>query len=157
MLKINPVRKTLLFFPVALLLGIIMFYGGGIFLYKIQLTATPAPGGFVNPKFDLIQVTEPAVDSKISSPVKVSGQARGYWFFEASFPVKIVDAKGVVLGQGVAQAKTDWMTQEFVAFDALVEFSQSDDSNGFIILEKDNPSGLPENANELRWPVEFSP
>ena len=36
-------------------------------------------------KFDLIQAINPRPGQVITSPIIITGQARGYWFFEASF------------------------------------------------------------------------
>lgn len=105
---------------------------------------------------DKIKVNSPKPDDVISSPIEVSGEARGTWYFEASFPVKIEDEKGNVLGQGPAQAEGEWMTENFVPFKASIKFDPKDNERGYIVLEKDNPSGLPENAESIRIPVQFS-
>ncbi|MGB9743628.1 MAG: Gmad2 immunoglobulin-like domain-containing protein, partial [Minisyncoccales bacterium] len=107
------------------------------------------------PKEDLIQVESPIANETISSPLIVKGRARGNWFFEASFPVKLLDENGNILAQTYASAKGDWMTTEFVSFEAEIVFSAPSASKGILILEKDNPSGLPEHADELRIPVFF--
>ncbi|MCJ7786739.1 GerMN domain-containing protein, partial [Patescibacteria group bacterium] len=78
-----------------------------------------------------------------------------YWFFEASFPIKLVDEKGNELGIAIAQAQSDWMTEDFVPFEAELHFELPVTEKGTLILEKDNPSGLLENADELRIPVKF--
>lgn len=102
-----------------------------------------------------VVVFSPQADVVITSPVTISGQARGLWFFEASFPVKIVDANGQLLGIAPAQAQADWMTEDFVPFQTIVEFTQPSTSSGFIVLAKDNPSGLPEHDAEIRLPIRF--
>jgi hypothetical protein len=107
-------------------------------------------------KQNLIRVSPPAPNDLIKSPLTIKGQARGTWFFEASFPVRILDSNGVQLGAVPAQAKADWMTQEFVDFEATLDFQTSTTATGTLILEKDNPSGLPENSDELRVPIRFS-
>lgn len=108
-------------------------------------------------KSDLIRVTNPLPNQAIKSPLEVSGKARGNWFFEASFPVKLVDDNGILLAAAVAQAQADWMTEDFVLFKAELKFSAPESSRGELILEKDNPSGLPENSGELRIPIIFEP
>lgn len=90
----------------------------------------------------------------ISSPLVVFGEAKG-WYFEASFPVRIQDEDGNILVVAPAQAKSDWMTNEFVPFETKLEFKPSTRSRGFVILEKDNPSGLEENAESVQIPVIF--
>ncbi len=99
-----------------------------------------------------IRVEFPELDDLIKSPLEFKGEAHGSWFFEASFPVKIIDESGNVLGQTVARAKSDWMTDEFVPFEGKIEFTPLAE-NGYIVFEKDNPSGLPENAEEYKIPV----
>ena len=111
--------------------------------------------GNVLEKTDLIRLDTPQPNETIESPLTVKGEARGYWFFEADFPVKLLNAKGEVITIAIAQAKSDWMTEEFVPFEAILEFQNPGTEKGTLILEKDNPSDLPENADELRIPVTF--
>ena len=108
------------------------------------------------PKEDLISVEEPSAYEEISSPLVLKGKARGLWFFEASFPVRLIDENGKELTVAIATAKTDWMTTDFVDFEAELNFPIPATQKGFLIFEKDNPSGLPEHADELRVPVVFS-
>lgn len=103
----------------------------------------------------LITVATPLPQSLVGSPVTVTGEARGYWFFEASFPITVTDAAGTVLGTGYATAGDSWMTEDFVPFTGTVTFTATTDS-GFIIFHKDNPSGLPENDDSFSVPVRFS-
>ncbi len=106
-------------------------------------------------KDDLIWVSTPLPNQVVASPLTISGQARGNWFFEASFPVKLLDANGKVLAQAPAQATGDWMTTEYVPFTLSLPFTKPTTATGTLVLEKDNPSGLPQNASELRIPVRF--
>jgi hypothetical protein len=106
-------------------------------------------------KDDLIRIATPRPNAVIASPLTVSGMARGSWFFEASFPVKLFDGNGELLSQGIAQAQSDWMTKEFVPFEATLIFAVPPTSMGTFVLLKDNPSGLPENEDELHVPVRF--
>ncbi|MDP2860221.1 MAG: Gmad2 immunoglobulin-like domain-containing protein, partial [bacterium] len=91
----------------------------------------------------------------ISSPFVVEGKARGTWFFEASFPVDLVDEYNKHLAIGVAQAQEDWMTEDFIDFKVQLEFVAQEDINGFLIFRKDNPSGLSENDKEFIVPVKI--
>jgi hypothetical protein len=109
-------------------------------------------------KSDLIVLTSPAPYDTINSPVSLTGKARGYWFFEASFPVTVVNWDGLIIGEGIATAGGEWMTEEFVPFTASITFTVDPDvysKNGALILQRDNPSGLPENDNALEIPVIF--
>lgn len=93
--------------------------------------------------------------SVIQSPVTLHGKARGNWFFEASFPVRVLDAQGNVVGESTARADANWQTVEYVPFTATVNFSQPKTDTGFIEFAKDNPSGLPEMEASTRMPVRF--
>lgn len=111
-------------------------------------------------KADLIQLTNPRPGQKITSPLTVTGQARGYWFFEASFPVVLTDWDGRIIAEGVAQAEGEWMTEEFVPFAVTLTFDTPTAGDpavnrGSLILQKDNPSGLPEHDDALEIPVVF--
>lgn len=106
-------------------------------------------------KLDLIRLTAPTPSSVATSPLTISGQARGFWFFEASFPVKLLDENGQELGTGIAQAQSDWTTPDFVPFSAALNFRSPTTKKGTLVLQKDNPSGLPANDDQLRIPVKF--
>ncbi len=107
-------------------------------------------------KTNLIVLDAPLLHATVNSPLLVSGKARGSWFFEASFPIYLLDSHGNMLGQGIAQAQSDWMTSDFVPFTATITFTadaQIVGDAGTLVLQKDNPSGLPEHDNSLRVPV----
>lgn len=112
----------------------------------------------INSKADLIVVDDPAVYAPIASPVTVTGSARGYWYFEASFPIVVVDWNGLIIGEGYATAQGDWMTEEFVPFEGTITFDLPEDTpykRGTIIFKKSNASGLPEHDDALEIPVHF--
>lgn len=104
---------------------------------------------------DIIKVTVPESGSTVSSPLHIEGQARGSWYFEASFPVKLLDANGKQLASAPAQAQGEWMTNDFVPFKIDLTFETPITETGTLVLEKDNPSGLPQNTDEIRIPVKF--
>ena len=45
--------------------------------------------------------------------------------------------------------------KEFVPFSINIEFNKPATERGWVVFEKDNPSGLPENADSLKIPVAF--
>jgi hypothetical protein len=107
-------------------------------------------------KTDLIRLDNPRPNQEISSPLKISGEARGSWFFEGSFPVVLTNQDGQTIAEGIATAEGEWMTAEFVPFSVDLNFTMPDNSKqGTLILKKDNPSGLPENDDALEIPVQF--
>ena len=107
----------------------------------------------------LIVIDTPQTGSIITSPVTITGKARGPWFFEASFPISIVNWDGLIIGEGIATAKGDWMTEDFVPFSATISYTTASNTpyaRGAIILRKDNPSGLPEHDDAREIEVQFS-
>ncbi len=78
---------------------------------------------------------------EVLSPIKIVGKARGSWFFEASFPIELVDSDGNTIGRAIATADGDWMTTNFVNFTAELEYKKSTSTNrALLVLNKDNPS-----------------
>jgi len=106
-------------------------------------------------KMDLIRIDTPRPNQKIESPLSVKGEARGYWFFEGDFPITLADVNGIVIAESFASAKGEWMTEDFVQFETILEFEKPGSNKGTLILHKDNPSGLPENEDSLEIPVIF--
>jgi len=104
----------------------------------------------------LIRVTVPSLGARVTSPIVFSGSARGTWYFEASFPVIVLDATGKEIGHSIAKAKGDWMTPEFVPFEGTVTLESTPTATGTMVFKKDNPSG--DSALDLSYsvPVAFS-
>jgi hypothetical protein len=120
--------------------------------YNINLTQNQ-----VN-KMDLIRVFFPNPNETIQSPLTITGEARGSWFFEASFPVVLVNWDGLIIAQGIAKAQSDWTTTNFVPFEAKLTFTVDPkiySQKGALILRKDNPSGLSKNDDALEIPIIF--
>ncbi|MFA5368661.1 MAG: Gmad2 immunoglobulin-like domain-containing protein [Candidatus Paceibacterota bacterium] len=109
--------------------------------------------GNQEPEAVLIKVENPQLNQEIQSPFIINGEAVGYWFFEATFPIKLLDENGNIIKQTYAQAQEDWMTEKFVPFESVLFFSIPKDQQGTLVLQRDNPSGLPQNDGELRIPV----
>jgi Immunoglobulin-like domain of bacterial spore germination len=97
----------------------------------------------------------PILGAEVSSPLEISGSAAG-WYFEATFPVKLLDANGDILASGQARATDDWMTENFVPFTAELSFSKPTTTTGMLIFKNDNPSGDPTRDEEVDVPVRFS-
>ncbi len=103
-----------------------------------------------------IFVTLPLTGQEIKSPLAIEGQARGFWYFEASFPVMLTNWDGLIIAQGIATAQEEWMTEDFVPFKAELTFTKPEyGERGSLILKKDNPSGLPEHDDAIEVPIVF--
>jgi hypothetical protein len=133
--------------------------------HSLNSTLSPTPtSGDMAEKPNLIRVFAPRINTIVSSPLAIEGEARGNWYFEASFPVVLTDWDGRIIVEHYAQAKTDWMTADFVPFETTLEFESpafpgTDENHfsrrGYLILKKDNPSGLPQYDDAIEIPVLF--
>jgi hypothetical protein len=114
-------------------------------------TSTPMKVGTTSPLvFDTF--TSEAI---VTNPLILTGKAPGTWYFEASFPVRIEDTAGNILGQGSAEATEDWMTAKLVPFKLKITFKKTNAEDGFVIFHNDNPSGDSKNSKEVRVPIVF--
>lgn len=124
-----------------------------------QATSTPVqsttPSTSGNATAKEIRNVNVKANDVLTSPLTVTGEAAG-WYFEASFPVQLLDGTGKIIAQGPAQAQGDWMTTNFVPFKATLTFAKPATATGTLVLRNDNPSGLPENDRFLRIPVRFT-
>ena len=106
-------------------------------------------------KVDDIRVNNPKPDDLVKSPLVITGEARGNWFFEANFPMMIMDETGKIIGTAIAEAQGEWMTEKFVPFTAKLKFSPGASKIGFLILNNDDPSGDPAKLKSVSIPVRF--
>lgn len=121
---------------------------GRTFAEEIQQKAE-----YVNSSEDNIKVELPAPGNVVGKEFSVVGKARGSWYFEASFPVEVVDENGKVLFQGPAQAEGDWMTTEFVPFKIDIKVPDTYIGPATIVLKKDNPSGDSTKDASVKIPI----
>lgn len=100
-----------------------------------------------------IKIDNLSVNSTVKSPLIIKGSARGSWFFEASFPVKLVDGENNIIASGIAMATANSLTEDFVPFEVKLEFNNQEKKKGVIVFKNDNPSGMLENDVYYRIPV----
>lgn len=139
------------------LLGVLFFYNPvkGPTISSISPTATSS---MVSADGTLSVDAASLGDNGLAvSPLVITGSVRGGgWFFEATFPVKIVDGDGItVLGTSFARAESDWMSTGTVPFRSSLTFSSPKYATGTLILMNDNPSGDPSKLKTLIIPVRF--
>lgn len=103
----------------------------------------------------VIKVYVPTSGSSVASPIVVMGEVPGSWSFEASFPVKLLDAKGNIVAQAPAQLLGDWMTDKPVPFTAKLTYTSALSGEGTLLLQKDNPSGLEANDDSASMPLKL--
>jgi hypothetical protein len=103
----------------------------------------------------LIELYNPLPGDQIQSPLAIEGMAKGPWYFEASFPVYLLNAAGDTIARVPAESQGEWMTENMVPFKATLEFTPPAGDSGTLIFARSNASGLPEHDDELRVPIKF--
>ena len=101
-----------------------------------------------------IKLISPQKDDTVSGILQMLGEAPGKWFFEGGFPVKILDENEKEIAQGRVSSYGEWMKDGLIPFHAELDFSK-DSGSGWLVLQKDNPSGMAENGQDYRIPVQF--
>jgi hypothetical protein len=154
---VHQLNKTLVYFLIFTIIS-------SLLAYKIVTSAYDNVGGETSlpaqtvgiNKADLIKVFTPAPNTLVQSPLLVKGEARGKWYFEGSFPISLLDGNGTELVRSPAEAQGKWMTNDFVPFQATLNFNSPTTSTGTLVLKKDNPSGDPAYDDNFSVPVNFS-
>ncbi|MDO8592815.1 MAG: GerMN domain-containing protein [bacterium] len=129
---------------------LIIFAGAWAYFNSKKISQPPsAPAEII--------VDSPRPNQTVASPFLLKGKARGNWYFEASFPVRLLDDRDKELLVVPVQAKGDWMTADYVPFEQLVAYHISATTSAVLVLQNDNPSGLPELAKEIRVTLTLNP
>jgi len=117
-------------------------------------SATPAkssaaPAATVKTSNDLLEVTSPIPNQKVTSPVKVSGKSN---FFEAHTSIKVVDDNGKVLAHTFATAG-GWMDKLY-PFSKSVHYDKPSSPKGSVeVFEESAKDGSA--VNKVSIPVTF--
>jgi hypothetical protein len=106
-----------------------------------------------NATADQIVPESPYPGAVVGKTFGITGKARGTWYFEASFPIEVLDMNGKSLATGHADAQGDWMTEDFVQFKSEITVPASYIGKATLVLKKDNPSGLPEHEASISFPI----
>ena len=148
---------------ILIILGLVVI-GGAWFLIRKPSTApsvdytvinndSNTPTGTATLSEGSISIDEPKANATTTSPITLSGRARGNWFFEASAPVSVIDVSGKTLGSGHITATGDWMTTDYVPFTGSLAYTAGTSTEGYLLFMNDNPSGDPSRSVSVRVPI----
>ena len=104
-----------------------------------------------------IVVTFPKPHESVCSPLIVKGKAKSPWFFEAVFPIRLLDEKCQEIVSGKVNANGDWTSGGLVPFEGTLDFTVTKPTKAILVLQNDNPSGLPENVRKKEIPLILLP
>lgn len=148
------------FTPILILLILVLVGIGGYLFYKNAQSkiiidyapATPSP----SPAESSVVITSPTSGSTVTSPLRIEGTVPAGWMFEGVLPIKLLDENRKMIAQGRGQEiiPGSWQSGKPVAFEGKIIFTTTAKS-GFLVIEKDNPSDLPENSGSFEIPVVF--
>lgn len=113
------------------------------------VSGTATDSAATQPLSERVVVTSPKANAIVKETFVVAGSAPGNWFFEGSFPIKVVDKDGNVLVNTYATAQGEWMTTEQVTFTSNVAITGKYVGPATLVLLLNNPSGLPENDDSV--------
>lgn len=106
-----------------------------------------------------VLIAQPSPERGLTSPVRIEGQAVGTWFNEGQFSIELRTDADEVIGTAQAEAEGEWMTEEMVPFSATLAYDNfavnPGETEGKLIFEKANPSGLPANDESVSMSVYF--
>ena len=104
-----------------------------------------------------ITVETPAEGDEVSTPLTVTGEARGTWFFEGDFPMRLLTEEGDILESHFATAQDEWMTEDFVPFEGEMAFTVEEETSAVLRLERDNPADKEELDMHVEIPLTLLP
>lgn len=152
-------KKTLNILLVLFLIIIISIFAFVVFSRKIEapVDTTNNNDSMIAMMSDTIVVSNPTNGQVLDTKsIKLTGKARGSWYFEGSAPVEIRDINNNLLKETYITAQGEWMTTEFVSFEGETNFTlPSGITSGFIIFKNSNASGEPQYDKKLVIPVKF--
>jgi hypothetical protein len=120
-----------------------------------RIASPPAVPGQIQAAGGDVLLESPRPNQLATSPLWVVGRARGVWYFEGEFPVRLLDANDSMLTFASAHSQGEWTTNDLVPFALTLNFNTPPTDTGTLVLVKSNPSGLPERADSVRVPVRF--
>ena len=103
-----------------------------------------------------IRIEMPEPEARISSPLVASGSADNSWYFEATFPARLMAQDGTIIAEAPAVAASDWTRPGQVPFNIEMAFTVDAETPATLVLEEDMP-GENQTPRQVRIPVVLVP
>lgn len=159
-------KAVRIFLLILIIIGIVLLFTQKIWVPKLVNKILLSEGAgvleqsmptdqitYINASANLIVVELPFPGAVTGKEFSVIGKARGFWFFEASFPMELLDKDGKIIATGYSQAEGEWMVEDFVSFRGEIRVPESYIGPATLVLKKDNASGLPEHDASISFPI----
>lgn len=125
---------------------------------QTQIEEEQNPGGDVlSEKGQKLYLSNIKNGDTVKMGYEVKGQAPGNWYFEGTFPVRVLDIQGEVVTSLLAIASNDWMNENSVPFSVIIDFPLEQEGAYVLQFEKSNPSGLDENSDIAKIAISIKP
>lgn len=125
---------------------------------EISPTNTPEILPMPETKYEpMVELISPQPDEVMHSPYLITGRAKGNWFFEGKLPLSLRSLDGKIIVDSFAQAQDESMIEDWVDFQAELNFTVSEPLKGELLIKKNNPSGLSEYEAQVSYPVRLAP
>jgi len=138
---------------------VLVFFVVIIFLAVILIQTAKAPERVQDQGIVGIKVISPTAGLEVSSPIEITGivNGNGWIGFEGQVgTVELIAGDDTFLGQAILVAKTDWMTENPINFEASLDFQAPPaDTEGVLIFHNENPSGDLTNDKTFSLPVKI--
>jgi len=111
-------------------------------------------------KGDIIYLEGVKSGDVLSVEDEILGRAPSSWYFEGTFPVRIFNQRGDEIASLFAIATEEWTQDGYVPFSLELHSNLIDLKEESVVVmqfEKDNPSGLEENADYFKISVTLQP
>lgn len=142
-------------------IAVLLILIGAVGFFVLGKPATQKTNPAPTPeKCSAIKIVSPEKNSKITSPLLVkviinnTEECRWTVFEAQAGTVKIKDASGKELGQGVLKTTEEWTTDKPVNYEGEITFSKPASATGIIEITEENPSGRP-NPQKISLNIDF--
>ena len=111
-------KAVRIFLLILIIIGIVLLFTQKIWVPKLVNKILLSEGAgvleqsmptdqitYINASANLIVVELPFPGAVTGKEFSVIGKARGFWFFEASFPMELLDKDGKIIATGYSQAE----------------------------------------------------
>lgn len=144
----------------ALIIGIILIvlvFGVGLLNVRkpgSHPSVFPSPTPQISSNLPILLTPQP--DATLTGPLIIKGYVPKNWTFEGQFRLQLLDNRRNIILADRVPVEWDAKNQKEILYFVSSYNYRTTASSGFLVLQNDNPSGLPENSKRIEIPVKFA-